>query len=88
MILLIDQLIWYKFALFGALMIMAYFEARFYINEHNLKNKNDFFKVSFIANTIVGLALFIPVFFFDLLGIGLYILRSYFVGRMFIILNY
>lgn len=74
----------YKIALFGALMVMAFFEAKFYIDEHNLKGKKFFYKTTFIANTITGLFLFVPIYAFDLLVIGLYIVRSFFVGYLFI----
>ena len=87
MIFIIDQIIIYKFALFGALMVMAFFEARLYINEHNLKNKKEFYKVAFIANTITGLFLFLPIYWFDLLVIGLYFVRCIFVGKYFVKLN-
>ncbi|AIO18076.1 hypothetical protein KQ51_00173 [Candidatus Izimaplasma bacterium HR1] len=87
MIIFIDQIFYYKLAIFGALMVMAFFEAFFYINDDNLKNKRDFYKVSFIANAIVGASVFIPIYEFDLLAIGLYFVRSFFVGRIFIKLN-
>lgn len=78
----------YKITLFSALMVMAYFEARFYIRSDNLKNKNAFYKISFIANSLVGLSLFIPVYQFDLIAIVLFVVRSFIVGKLYILSNH
>ena len=82
-----SNIIYYKLALFGALMVMAFFEAKFYINDGNLKNKKDFYKVAFVANSIVGLFLFLPIYWFDLLVLVLYAIRSIPVGKFFVKYN-
>lgn len=76
--------IYYKIALFGALLVMAYFEARFYSKEGHLINRKDFLKISLSANAVIGLFLFIPVYWFDLLVLGMFIIRSILVGILYV----
>lgn len=82
------NVIFYKLALFLALMVMAYFEARLYTHENILSDKRPFYRISFLANAIVGLFLFLPVYEFDLIVMGLYLLRTIVVGRFYIRLNH
>jgi hypothetical protein len=82
------DVIYYKIALFGALMVMAYFEAWFYTRENILPNKRVFYRISFASNTIVGLFLFLPVYEFDLITIGVYLIRTIIIRHFYVIHNH
>ena len=79
----------YKFGMLLILVLLGVFEALYYCKDNNLtKNKSAFLIRSLIANAITGAFIFIPVDFVDFILIAVYVVRSIFVGREFIKLNY
>ncbi len=80
--------IFFKFSVFVSLMLMAFLEAKLYIDDGNLKNKKTFYLISFISSIIVGSFLLLPVVEFDLMTLGLYVIRTIVVGILFVKYNH